>query len=50
MEFDERVSRVQDAPLTSVREGDEEDLDERVVDAYLAARAIAGQASDSEYE
>ena len=40
---------MRDEPLTSVREGDVTDVDEQIVDAYMAARSIAGYAS-SEYD
>jgi hypothetical protein len=50
VEFEDRVSRLDDRPLTSVREGDMEEFDEQIVDAYMAARSISGYASASDYE
>ena len=50
VEFDERVSRISETPLTSVREGDVDDVDEQIVDAYMAARSITGYASASDFE
>ena len=45
-----QVANIQEEPLTSVREGDVDDHDEQIVDAYLAARAIAGYVSATEHE
>ena len=52
VEFEDRISRISDKTLTSVREGDVSEVDEQIVDAYMAARSIAGYASDyvSDYE
>jgi hypothetical protein len=41
---------LEEKPLTTVREGDESEVDERIVDAFMAARAIAGHTSASDYE
>ena len=50
VEFEDKSPTIQAAPLTSVREGDVSDKDEQIVDAYMAARAIGGYTSGSEYE
>ena len=50
VEFRDTVARIQDEPLTSVREGDVDEADEQIVDAYLAARAISGYVSASDFE
>ena len=39
------VSSIHAEPLTSVREGDVSEVDEQIVDAYMAARSIAGYVS-----
>ena len=61
VEFQEKISRIDDRPPTSVREGDVRpptsvregdvsEFDEQIVDAYMAARSIAGYASASDFE
>jgi len=41
---------IREEPLTSVREGDDSEVDHQMVDIYLAARSIAGYQIDSEKE
>ena len=50
VDFAENVSQIDGRPLTSVREGDASEVDERIVDAYMAARSIAGYGSESDYQ